>query len=658
MRMLLAFVIALSVVSAIVGDAAAGQATNPASLVSRREQLAPPVNVADLFAQTGAQTGGLDAVWSPNGGLIVADNRSGRFNIWGEARGRMPAKQLSPSDDRQGGLVVSPDGKWLVYQSDRGGNEVWDLFSIPVGGGAPVNLTTSPETAEFNAHFSPDGRQLSFEIKPRTSSASDIAVMDLESHAVRVLTHEAAPDRLWRLVGWSSDGRQLVANRINVLRTESQVWSLDARTGRATAMTAGGVGKKDEARDLSSDGRWVSISSDRLDGVTRAALLSLRDGRLRWLTRDGWESRAGSFSPDAKHLAITRNVDGQVSTAIYDIAIGKTRAVAMKPGVTTEVKGTGSSWSPDSRRLALVHETSTEPPRFFAYDLRTHQVAAVRTSTDQTRRFYPPSQLVHYPSSDGLLVSAFVWLPPNLSRNSHAPGIVVPHGGPTYQTLDWFNRQALALASRGYVVIAPNVRGSTGYGPKFQLANVGDLGGKDLEDVVSAAKFLTETGYVDPARIGIAGASYGGFMTLMAIGKYPRVFAAGVSSYGIIDWKAIVDKADPLNRQYLIALMGGPAADDARYVAASPLTYINHATAPLLVLQGENDVRVPRAQADKVVAAMQANHQIVAAHYYLDEGHVFQKRENLIDELNRTIDWFGRYLKTEPGELRQKAVSD
>src|SRR5205814_1952025 len=116
-------------------------------------------------------------------------------------------------------------------------------------------------------------------------------------------------------------------------------------------------------------------------------------------------------------------------------------------------------------------------------------------------------------------ISAFLWVPFNLKRDGTNPGIVLPHGGPTGQTLDSFSRNVIALVSRGYTVIAPNVRGSTGYGMEFQRANVKDLGGGDLEDEVYAAKFITATGFVDPKKIGITGGSYGGYMTLMAVGK-------------------------------------------------------------------------------------------------------------------------------------------
>jgi len=236
-------------------------------------------------------------------------------------------------------------------------------------------------------------------------------------------------------------------------------------------------------------------------------------------------------------------------------------------------------------------------------------------------------------------------MPYNLERNGRHPGVVLPHGGPTGQTVDFFNRTAAALASRGYVCIAPNPRGSTGYGLAFQKANYQDLGGGDLQDEVYAAKFLTATGYVDTKKIGITGGSYGGYMTLMAVGKTPDVWAAGVEEYGIINWLTMLQHEDPRLQQYEKSLLGDPVKDRKIYEADSPITYIRNTRAPLLVLQGDNDIRVPKEEAQQVVQILDSAGKTVDAHYYPNEGHGFVKRENQIDAIRRTIDWFDKHLK-------------
>jgi dipeptidyl aminopeptidase/acylaminoacyl peptidase len=245
-------------------------------------------------------------------------------------------------------------------------------------------------------------------------------------------------------------------------------------------------------------------------------------------------------------------------------------------------------------------------------------------------------------------------MPFNLKRDGTNPAIVLPHGGPTGQTVDNLNRTVAALASRGYICIAPNVRGSTGYGIQFQNANHQDLGGGDLQDEVFATKFLVDTGYVDAKKIGITGGSYGGFMTLMAIGKAPEIWSAAVELFGIIDWKTMLEHTDPLLQAYEKSLLGDPAKDAAVYENTSPLKYIKNAKAPLLVLQGENDIRVPKQQADQLVEVMKQAGKTVDVKYYPQEGHGFAKRENQIDAIRRTLEWFDKYLK---GRTQQPAAS-
>ena len=194
-------------------------------------------------------------------------------------------------------------------------------------------------------------------------------------------------------------------------------------------------------------------------------------------------------------------------------------------------------------------------------------------------------------------------------------------------------------------MIAPNVRGSTGYGADFQRANYQDLGGGDLQDEVYAVKYMEATGYVDPKKIGITGGSYGGFMTLMAIGKAPAIWAAAVEEYGIIDWYTMLQHSSHPLQEYEKSLLGDPVNDREKYEAASPIKYLRNERAPLLVLQGENDIRVPREEAAQVVDILKKQGRTVDVVYYPQEGHGFIKREDQIDEITRMVDWFDKYLK-------------
>ena len=191
----------------------------------------------------------------------------------------------------------------------------------------------------------------------------------------------------------------------------------------------------------------------------------------------------------------------------------------------------------------------------------------------------------------------------------------------------------------------PNFRGSTGYGKAFQEANFKDLGGGDLKDTVAAKTFLVDTGYVDAKRVGIFGGSYGGFMTLMAIGRVPDEFAAAVQWFGIINWRTMYRDQDELLKAYQRGLIGTPESRSQGLRRRLAADLYPRAKAPLLTIQGENDIRVPRGQAQEVHDILKAKGNVVETVFYPAEGHGFQKRENQLDSLQRTVAWFDKYLK-------------
>ncbi len=370
------------------------------------------------------------------------------------------------------------------------------------------------------------------------------------------------------------------------------MFSVGLADGAATPLTpeSGFV----RASAATRDGSVIAVTAET-NGVRQAARLDRASGRLSPLKPDGWEQSSADISPDARWLIFSSNVDGRETLFADDLRSGSVRALPLPPGVNAEINGSHSGFSPDSAKLIVSHQSGNEPADLWLVDLKAWTAAPLHAlgSSPLSPDRLPPSRLVHYRSDDGTTISAFLWLPFNLKRDGHAPGIVYPHGGPTGQTLDRFDRTALALASRGYVVIAPNPRGSTGYGRAFQEANFKDLGGGDLKDEIAAKRFLVATGYVDAKRVGITGGSYGGYMTLMAVSKTPNEWAAGVEQYGIIDWKHMYETEAPTLQAYQRGLMGEPDGEGGVYARQSPMTYIHQTRAPLLVLQGDNDIRVP-----------------------------------------------------------------
>lgn len=613
--------------------------TDPKSVVSEAHATAP-VPVADLYFSRGLN----GAAWSPDGKqVVVSTNLTGRFNLWKmSADGSWPV-QLTRSDDRQSGITLSPDGKWVVFQSDHGGDEMYDLYAVPLAGGETIDLTNTAGISETGARFSPDGKYLAFTAKPKASPIGEIAVMDMATRQVRVLHKEPTTDNGWNVAVWTPDSRAVIANRADVGSTRGSVWKLSL-DGTATPVTPDAK-VRFSAADISRDGALLSVSSNLKGGQDQAAILDLKDGKTTWLSPSPWEQTAGDFSPDGTTVLFTSNADGRLDVMGYNLHGGQVTKAPAPDGFNVPAASDSSSFSSDGRLLVL-HEGSNTPTDLWVLD-RAGKASRLTNlslaSLDPAR--LPTSRIVHYKSEDGTVISAVLMVPFNLKRDGTAPGVVVPHGGPTGQTQDRFSRTAVALASRGYVVIQPNPRGSTGYGMAFQNANHQDLGGGDLTDEVYATRFLIDTGYVNPKKIGITGGSYGGFMTLMAIGKTPDVWAAAVSMYGIINWYEMLKHEDASLQAYQLSLIGDPVKDKAVYDADSPMTYIRHAKAPLLVLQGENDIRVPRGQAAEVVETLKSVGATVDVHYYPEEGHGFVKRENQIDSVQRVVDWFDKYLK-------------
>jgi len=617
--------------------------TDAKTIVSAINPNARPIPIDDLYFTRSVSS----ASWSPDGNEIVfTTDISGRSNLWKvNANGGWPI-QLAQSDDRQYGESWSPDGKWIVFQQDKAGNELWDIFAIPSEGGEAINLTNTPEVREENPRWSPDGKTIALNHKPKEATVYNIALMDWATRKVTLLTHESTPDHLWQSVAWSPDGKTLYANRLEVSFTDADIYAIDVVRGKATNLTSHRGKSLSTASSLSKDGRTLLITSNARSGYQNVALLDIASKKITWVTDTKWEASAGDFSPDGKRFTYAINADGRSDVYLGDTASTQSDKIPIAGGVNG-FAASPTSFSSSGDRLLLSHESSVEPADFWVYDLASQKPRQLTYSVIASLKAAPrpPSQVISYKSFDGKTISALLWVPFNLKRDASNPALVLPHGGPTGQSQDYWSPRIAAFVSRGYICIAPNVRGSTGYGIEFQKANYKDLGGGDLQDEVYAAKFLEATGYVNPKKIGITGGSYGGFMTLMAIGRSPDVWAAGVELYGIINWMTMLQHEDAMLQEYEKSLLGDPVKDRAIYDAASPITYIHHVKAPLLVLQGENDPRVPKEEAEQVVELLKKDGKTVDAHYYPNEGHGFEKRENQIDSIRRSVEWFDKYLK-------------
>jgi len=621
--------------------------TDPGSLVSGHNPDAKPISVEDVLSLRTSWF----ATWTPDGNDVVfSSDLTGRMNLWRFPHAGGFPQQLHQSENRAFYPAVSPDGRAILYASDVGGNELFDIFAMPDSGGEPVNLTSTDDVSEAGMYvFSPNSKQLAFVRREAASPTFDLALLDLATREVRQLTRDKDPGIYWSPVGFTADGKKLIGNRGDLL--SSSIWMIDVATGEMTRI-ASGEGKSDKAVGFSSDNRFLSVTSEAPDGVDQAMLVDLKTGQRRLMVSSEWPQAAGQISPDGKTVLVINNVDGSFEILAYDIESGKARALKVPRGMTTSYGGDLPQFSPDGKYILFPHSSASVPFDYWTHELATgvnRRITRLGLASVNEANL-PTSQTVSYKSADGTVISAILWMPYNLKRDGSAPIIVIAHGGPTGQTLDTFDATAVALASRGYIVIAPNVRGSTGYGRAFMESNTYDLGGRDLEDEAWAAKFVAESGYGDLKRVGITGGSYGGYMSLIAVGRMPDFWAASVELYGIVNWRSMWERGSPALREYQRGLLGSPETHPEVYDRTSPLTYLDQVKAPLLVLHGENDLRVPAYEAEQVVEYLQKAGKIVDSTIYVEEGHGWQKRENQIDALKRTIDWFDRYLKKVTAE--------
>ena len=608
------------------------------------------------------QVGG--STWSPDGKTVAfVSNLSGRSNLWlVPSEGGWPT-QLTVSDQRQTSPAWSPDGKWIAYMSDYDGDEQWDIFLVSPKTGQVVNLTNTREIAEEHPTWSPDGRYVAYMVKPKTSSVFEIDVYDTVMREVQHLTSNTSKDRMNVAPIWSADGKLIVYTQEQSKGTDSNVFVVNVASAQSTLLTPHEGERRYSANSVAPDGKSVLITSNSGNGYDNAGLLDIASKKTRWITQDQWEISGEAFSPDGRFLTYTANVDGNIDIYLYDLATGKARALPLPKGVNYSAGG-ASPFTRDSSQLLYYHTGPTAPGDLWVYDIASDGAAKVNGTRVRMPAPHEPSHqlthslvggvrsedmvephLVHYPSKDGKwTISAFVYMPYNLPRNGEHPAIVYVHGGPTAQTMNTFNRFVQYMANQGYIVIAPNYRGSTGYGKEFQHANLFDMGGGDLQDVLAAADWIKQTGYVDPKKLILMGGSYGGYMTMMGVTKAPELWAAGVPIVPFVNWFTEIQNEDPVLQQSDLATMGDLEKNKAIYEDRSPINFVDKIKAPLYLLAGGNDPRCPKEEAQQVVDAVKKRGGVVEYKVYENEGHGFAKVENQIDAYKLVADFLKAHV--------------
>jgi dipeptidyl aminopeptidase/acylaminoacyl peptidase len=639
---LLAMVISMSTLTLSQTLPAPQAITDPKQITSKPnaniEQNQQSLSIERLYMTRSVGT----TTWSPDGKTIAfVSNISGRNNIWlVPSDGGWPT-QLTVSDQRQTQPAWSPDGKWIAYISDYDGDEQWDIFFVSPKTGEVINITNTREISEESPTWSPNGRYLAYIVKPKTSSVFEIDIFDTLMRDTKHLTTGTSNDKMNVDPIWSADNKWIAYTQQQAKGTDSNIFVAEVATGKSTLLMPHQGEAVYTANDFSPDGKRLLITSNAGNGYDNVGLLDLATKKIDWLTQDKWEIEGRNFSPDGESVTWIANVDGNTDIYLHNLASGKTTSLPLPKGVN-HLGGAHSPFTRDGARLLYYHNGPTSPNDVWVYSVAdgksqqiTNSLVAGVHSEDMVEPF-----LVHYPSRDGKwTISAFVYVPYNMARSGQNAAVVYVHGGPASQSANSFSRIIQHMVNQGYMVIAPNYRGSSGYGKEFLHANLFDMGGGDLQDVLAAADFIKQTGYLDPKKLVLMGGSYGGYMTMMGVTKAPEVWAAGVPIVPFVNWFTEIANEDPVLQQSDLATMGDPEKNKDLFHDRSPIFFVDQIKAPLLLLAGGNDPRCPKEEAQQVVDAVKKRGGVAEYKVYENEGHGFARVENQIDAYKRVSEF-------------------
>jgi dipeptidyl aminopeptidase/acylaminoacyl peptidase len=554
----------------------------------------------------------------------------------------------------------SPNGQTLAFLSNRDGST--QIYLLAMDGGEAVKLTAGQSDIESFA-WSPDGLRIAF---TAAESATDDENKKQEAKDdARVIDKDDKPARLWMIDVAAKQTRQLTNGKWKVAEfdwlpsgtelivTATDKYAPERFTNRIYSLSLNPT-QNTELRELltprgefgdvkiSPDGKSIAYIAGRVESPLGHDLFvqAVAGGEPRNLTATTLDRAIESYvwQTDGSILA---QVETGFKTALYRITAG---------GKATLVSGLETNpLSFDAHKsgvLALVGQTLKNPRELWVSDRRGH-FSQVTNFNEGFRQFgLVEPEMLEYRSFDGLKIEAELFKPRDFRTGQRVPLIVLVHGGPTGRWADAFNSHYSAwtqlLVSRGYAVLLPNVRGSTGYGWEFSVSNRGDWGGGDFKDILAGVDEAVRRGVADENRLGIGGWSYGGFMAMWAVTQTNR-FKAAVAGAGLSDLAAEFGTEDaPTYDEWFY---GTPYENLSAFQKNSPITYVKTAKTPTLILQGEEDVVDPPGQSQQFYRGLKRYGVETELVVYPREGHGFREEKHIIDYLNRLLGWFDRYLK-------------
>jgi dipeptidyl aminopeptidase/acylaminoacyl peptidase len=607
-------------------------AHRPLSDFHPRERLAGVPHTTRRFACRSA------LALSPHGETlaIVSDQGAGTYEAWTlAATGGNPQRAITIDRHAVRSLCWSASGE-LIAAADRGGTELHQLY-VRHPDGPSEQLSVDPagkvqRLLSWNA-ASPDGRLVAFSSNARASTDMDIVLADLATRVERPLLTGA----FWHVVGgWSPDGGRLLVMRV-FDNTTQDLLVVDPRTGEAREVTRHTEDVSHIPAGWLADGRALVITDEHGDHLWLGALDTVT-GAYEPIDRPDWDVELASSSADGRTQIWSVDEDGY-STLRWRIGSGPVRERRLD-GVCEDLVVAA-----DGSRVAFARLSPTEPWQVWTLDTATGEARIALQSTFAVpKNELVDPELVRIPGPDGD-IPCFVYRPRD--ARGPTPAVLYPHGGPEAQSRPAFGphlTHLAALVHRGIALVVPNVHGSTGYGRKWQAAIHQDWGGVDLRDLRAVTEWMTAEKGFDSTRLAVYGGSYGGFATLLCVTRIPDVWRCAVDVFGVANLVTMLENAQPNWRRFLARWIGDLDSDRAKLVERSPITHIDNVRCPMLILQGENDPRVPKEESDQVVERLRALGRRVDYVVYPDEGHGFTKRANAEDAYRRIVDFLTEEL--------------
>jgi dipeptidyl aminopeptidase/acylaminoacyl peptidase len=574
--------------------------------------------------------------------VLFSSNRNGVWNVYTLPVGGGDWQAItSSSTDNNYAVAFFPGDERKLITRDQSGNELNHLYVIEADG-SEKDLTPGENLKADFQGFNRAGDAFYVATNERDAKFFDLYRYDAKTYArERVYENNEGYD----IGTLSDDGRWLALGKTRTTN-DNDLYLLDVAAAKVTHLTPHQGDASYAAEDFGPGDTHLYYTSNEGSEFARLRRYDLQAGTHEDVQSEPWDIAYAYFSHNGKYRVTAINVDGSTAIKLYDAATNAEVALPALPA--GEIRGATISRS--EKRMALYLNGDRQPNDLYVLDLGS--ATPVRLTTSLSARIDPAdlvdSSVVRFTARDGLEIPSILWKPHQASAQAKAPALLMVHGGPGGQTTRAYSYVAQFLANNGYVILGINNRGSSGYGKTFFAADDGKHGREPLWDCVDAKKYLQTLDYVDPDKIGIMGGSYGGYMTLAALAFQPEEFKVGVDIFGVSNWVRTLENIPPYWESFREALyqeIGNPATQLDFLKETSPLFHADKIARPLLVLQGKNDPRVIQAESDDIVAAVKKNNVPVDYIVFDDEGHGFTKKKNQIEGYGAVLRFLDTHLK-------------